>query len=264
MPALVELSGRPLMVFLFVLARVSGLVLTAPALGAPAGPKPVRLVLAVALALLIAPVFCDAPLPEISRPWQLLVPLCREAVLGLVMGLALMVLVAGMQSAGHVIGQMSGMSLAATVDPDTGSNSPLLGRLFGLVAIVIFLLIGGHRQLLAALLDTFHWMPPGRVGFSSGLVMTLSEITAQSFVLTLRATIPVMLALLMTALTLGLVARALPQLNVLAVGLGLNAMIALAVMSVSLGVAAWAFQEHVEAAMEAVRTALGSVRAGSS
>jgi flagellar biosynthetic protein FliR len=189
------------------------------------------------------------------------IPLARELVLGLVMGLALLILVAGIRAAGQIVGQMSGMSLAQLIDPETGSSSPLLGHLFGMLATAVFLIAGGHRQLLAALLDTFHWMPPGRVGFASGPIMTLSEIAGQSFLLALRATAPVVLALLLSAFVLGLIGRALPQLNVLAIGLGTNSMIALCTLVLSLITVVWVFQQHADNAVEAVSQAIAHCQA---
>jgi flagellar biosynthetic protein FliR len=256
MSAFVHGYQNQLLIFLFVLARVSGLVLATPGLNAQPAPKQVRLLLAVAIALLIAPVFWETPPPAMTQLLDLAIPLTRELVLGLVMGLVLLILVAAIRAAGQIVGQMSGMSLAQLTDPDTGTPTPLLGQLFGMLATAVFLIVGGHRQLLAALLDTFHWMPPGRVGFTSGPITTLSEVVGQSFLLALRVSAPVVLALLLSALVLGLIGRTLPQLNVLALGLGTNSMIAICTLALSLITVVWIFQQHTESALEVVTQAV--------
>lgn len=255
-----ELYRQQLIVFLFVLARVGGLVLATPALGARSAPKYVRILLAVAIALMITTVFWDTAPPQTDHALQMLIPLGREAVLGLVMGLALLILIAGIKAAGQVIGQMSGMSLAQVVDPETGAQSAVLGQLFGLVATAVFLISGGHRQLLTALLDTYRWMPPGHVGFSTGLVTTLTEVVGQSFLLAMRVCAPVLVALLLSTLVLGMIGRALPQINVLAVGLGLNSMIAMATLALSLVAAVWVFQEHADTTIRVLTDAMGNCR----
>jgi flagellar biosynthetic protein FliR len=260
MSAFVQAYQNQLLIFLFVLARVSGLVLATPGLDARPAPRHVRIVLAVAVALLITPVFWETAPPQMTHLLHLAIPLARELVLGLVMGLALLILVAGIRAAGQMVAQMSGMSLAEIVDPDSGAPLPLLGHLFGLLATGVFLIVGGHRQLLAALLDTFHWMPPGQVGFASGPLMTLSEIAGQSFLLALRATAPVLLALLLSALVLGLIGRALPQLNVLALGLGTHSTIALCTLALSLVTIVWIFQQHADTALAAITAAVESCR----
>ena len=262
MSSLFELSRQQVLVFLFVLVRVGGLTLVAPALDARFAPKTVRLLLAVAMALLVAPVYWQQPTVPDGDLVQLLVPLCREAVLGLVLGLALLFLVAGMRAAGHTIGQLSGMSIADIVSPE-GSGSTILGELFALLAITVFLVTGGHRQLLAGLLDTFAWMPPGQVGLSTGLTGTLSEVAAQSFLLAVRVAAPVLLSLAVTALVLGLIGRIAPQFNVLASGLGVNSLVALTTLSLSLASVAWIFQDQAQASLETVWNAIRALGHGS-
>ena len=95
------------------------------------------------------------------------------------------------------------MTIADIVSPEA-SGSTVLGELFALLATTVFLLTGGHRQLLAGLLDTFAWMPPGQVGFSAGLTGTLSEVAAQSFLLAVRVAAPVLLSLVVTAVGPGI------------------------------------------------------------
>jgi len=261
MSALVELYRDQLLVFLFVFARVGGLVVAAPVFGARGAPKYVRLLLAAAVALMIAPVFWSSLAPQTNHTLSLVITLAREVVLGLLLGLALLIVVTGLQIAGRIIGQMSGIALAETVDPDLGTTTPLFGRLFDLVATAVFLLAGGHRQVLAALLDSFAWIEPGGALFSTSLLETLNEVAAHSFLLAIRVSAPVVVALLLATLIVGFVSRAVPQLNSIMLGLSLNAMIAMAVLSVSLGGAAWLFNEHADAAIETVGSTLSTLAA---
>jgi len=263
MSALVEISRQQMLVFVFVLIRVAGLTLVAPALDARFAPQPVRLLLAVAVALLVAPLYWSMPtVPEGDWP-QLLVPLCREAVLGLVLGLTLLILVTGMRAAGQAIGQFSGMSMAEMADPVTGSGSPVLSELFALLATAVFLVTGGHRQLMAGLLDTFAWMPPGQVGFSAGVVGTLSEVAGHSLLLAVRVAAPVLVALVITSLILGLVGRLAPQFNVLASGLGVNSLVAWTTLSLCLASAAWIFHDQSQVSLDAVWNVIGRLGDGS-
>jgi flagellar biosynthetic protein FliR len=99
-------------------------------------------------------------------------------------------------------------------------------------------------------------MPPGEARFSENILTMLLELTTQSFVLGIRAAAPVLVALLLSVLVLGLISRTLPQLNVLAVGFSLNSMIMLATMAISLGAIAWLFQQEAGAALESIRGAV--------
>lgn len=247
------------LVFLFVLTRVSGLVLMAPLFGFRSTSWHTRGLLALAIALMITPI-SDWQLlsPLMANPWEVLAALCREAVLGLVLGTAIVLLVSAIQAAGQLIGQMSGMSLAEAVEPSVGSAATGFGKLFELTAIATFLLTGGHRQVLVALLDTFQWMPPGRVGFHAGLLATLQEVTAHSFDLALRACAPVLLALLLSALVIGVLNRLVPQINTLSVGFSMNMIVTMALVALTLGSMAWLFRGHVENTVAAVYEAMQS------
>lgn len=263
MSALVEISRQQLLVFVFVLIRVAGLTLVAPALDARFAPQAVRLLLAIAVALLIAPIYWSLPASPAGDGPHLLVPLCREAVLGLVLGLTLLILVTAMRAAGQAIGQLSGLSIAELANSDTAGSSPL-GELFALLATAMFLLTGGHRQVLAGLLDTFAWMPPGQVGFSAGMVGTLSEVIGHSLLLAVRVAAPVLVALVLTSLLLGLVARLAPQFNVLVSCLGVNSLITWTVLVLCLASAAWIFHDQTQVSLETVWGAIAQLGPGSS
>lgn len=258
MTELAFLYHQPILVFLCVLTRLSGLLLVAPMFGSRLAPRMTRLLLAVALALLIAPLHLHEMLPPATQPLQISAALTREAVLGLLMGLSLLVLAGGLQIAGQLIGQISGLSAGEFFDPELGGDASQLGKLFEIVATASFLLVGGHRQVLAALLDTFARLPPGQAGLPVGALETFVEILTQSFVLGIRAAAPVLVALLVATLVVGLVSRVWPQLHAFTIGFNLNAMLALALLSLTLGGAAWLYQEHTAAALDALRTALAS------
>jgi flagellar biosynthetic protein FliR len=85
---------------------------------------------------------------------------------------------------------------------------------------------------------------------------TFVLLLAQSFSLAVRAAAPVVTALLLSTLVMGLISRTLPQLNILAVGFGLNSMLAFGVLGLTLGGAAWVFQNQIESVLELLLEAL--------
>jgi flagellar biosynthetic protein FliR len=252
----------PLLCFLCVLARVSGLVFLAPLFGSRLAPRLARLLLAVSLALLITPLHLSATLPPLSQPLPIFVMLGREAILGLMLGLPWLVLAGGLQIAGQLLGQISGLAAGEFFDPEFGGDASQLGRLFEIVATASFLLVGGHRQIVAALLDLFTWLPPGQAQWTADALDLLVQILTQSFVLGIRAAAPVLAAVLLATLIVGLMSRVWPQLQAFTVGFNLNALLALALLSCTLGSAAWLYEEHTTAALEALRATLASFAQG--
>ncbi len=242
MDVLYSLYSHQFIVFLLVLTRISGLVTAAPVWSSPVIPMRVRALLAVSLSLIIAPMVWHQGISHADDLLNLLVLVAGEFVVGLSLGLAVTIYFSGLQLAGQVIGQMSGMSLADVVSPTTRSPVPVFSQFLHMLMLVIFVVSGGLEQLLDAMFSMFHQMPPGQAHFSAPLLEALSDIAAISFQLGLRVAAPVMVALLLSIMIMGLVSRTLPQLNVLAVGFSLNSIIALSALLLSIGFLLQIFQ----------------------
>jgi flagellar biosynthetic protein FliR len=243
--------------FLFVMLRVSGLLLVAPMFGAGTVSFRIRLMLALAVSLMTASVSAPVPLTILNDGQELLAAACREAVLGLVLGASMVIVFSGLRAAGQLIGQMSGMSLAEVASPGAGAAGTGYGRVFELVGVAAFLITGGHRRVLTALLDTFQWMPPGQVGFTTGLVGTLHEVTSRSLEFAVRAAGPVLMALLLSALLMGVLQRMVPQINSMSIGFSMNVVAALALVAFTLGSVAWTFQNEVDVAVTSFVDSVG-------
>ena len=148
-----------------------------------------------------------------------------EVLIGLTLGVGVLILFSGVQLAGQVIAQMSGLSLADVFNPGFDTSVPLISQFLYMFALAIYVISGGHRILMAGLLGTFSSIPPGAAGLSTSIVDAMSVLVTESFTLGVRAAAPATVALLLATLVMGLISRTLPQLNILAVGFGLNAMV---------------------------------------
>jgi flagellar biosynthetic protein FliR len=246
--------------FTLVFVRISGLVMTAPIFGTSDVPVQVRALLAFGLALLILPSQWHVPVEDPRNLVYYLVFLGSELAIGLTLGFGVVILFSGIEVAGHTIGQVSGLMIAEIFDPTTGNNTSVFSRLLFLVALALFVCIGGHRTVMAAMLDTFAAIPPGGAIDAGSLSRTLVTLVAQSFLLGLRASAPVLVALVLANIVLGLIGRTLPQLNVLVLGFGINSLLALAMLWLTLGAAVWVFQEQLDPALATLSEALGAAR----
>jgi len=119
----------------------------------------------------------------------------------------------------------------------------------------VFFLVGGHRLVLDALMRSFTWMPPGNGHLPDNLIESLTVVTSQSFEIAIRASAPVLVALLVATLIVALISRTLPQLNAVAVGLNFNSLIVMGMLALCVGSAAWVFQNEVEGVIDAVNLA---------
>ncbi len=265
-----QLDVEKFLLFTLVLTRVSGLTMTAPIYGTKDVPAQVRVFLAVALAILIVPSQWDIDViyPETTLNYMIFIG--SELLVGLCLGLGITILFSGVHLAGLMIGRVSGMMLADVFDPSMEANVPTLSRILFMVVLAVFVCIGGHRIVMGGLLDTFQTIPPGSLlpwslpgfqapssgGFEGTIPGTFVLLLTQSFYLGIRAAVPVVTALLLSTLVMGLISRTLPQLNIMMLGFGMNALLTFAIFWLTNGAAAMLFQPQVSAAMEALLEAL--------
>lgn len=241
------------LIFVLVLTRIGALVMTLPVLGGSSIPIQIRAFLAVAVSLLITPLHWGLQLPNIESLGGLGLLMGREAILGAALGTVVMILLSGMQLAGQVISQMSGLSLADVANPTFDTTVPILSQLLESLAIALFFLLGGHRLVLGALLESFTWLPPGAATLPEDLLQCLVEVTAHSFHVGIRASAPVMVALFLAVLVVALISRTLPQLNAVAIGLNFNAILVPLIVAVSIGSAAITFQNELATVLQSLR-----------
>jgi flagellar biosynthetic protein FliR len=246
---------RWILVFVLVLARTSGLMMVGPALGSIEVPLQIRGLLAVAAALVLTP-HVGATVAPPATLIDLAIAVAAELLLGLALGLTVALLLAGVQMAGQLAGQASGIGMGEIYNPALDATVPLFGQLLAQGAVAVYLILGGHRWLFDGLLETYRAIPPGAVAFNPDWARVLAEIVSQGLQLGLRVAAPATAALLLATLVLGLIGRALPQLNVLSLGFALNALVTLAVLSTSFGALAYAFGDEVQTALENVVDAL--------
>jgi flagellar biosynthetic protein FliR len=242
--------------FMLVFTRVSGLVITAPVFGKNQIPAQVRVFLALALAALVMPSQWTRVVTPPLTLLNLLVLIGGELVVGLCLGLGVDILFAGTQLAGQLIGRIAGETMAEVYDPSVDDSLPILSQFLNMLCLVVFVCIGGHRLVIAALLDTFQSLPPGGTGIPADAAGALVTLLAESFTLGIRAAAPVMTSLLLASLVVGLIGRTLPQLNVMALGFGVSALVAYGTLAMTLGAAVWAFQSQLEPALETLLDAL--------
>jgi len=245
-----------LVVFLLVLARISGLLVAAPWLAGAQIPQRGRAMLAIGIALVVTPPLIRISVAQPHGVVELLGLLVGELLVGLLVGVCVGALLAGMQVAGHLMGQISGMALADVVDPSSETSQSVFSQLLQLMATAIFFVVGGHRQVFRSLLDLYQAVPPGRASLDAPALELLVALLGQGFALGLRAAAPVVLALLVATALLGMISRTLPQLNILAVGFGVNALLVAACLLLSLGAVGLVFESELEEALRMLHQAL--------
>lgn len=236
--------GR-LLLFGLLLGRTCGLVMIGPLYGAKEIPMRARAIFAVALALLILPTQIAAQSPTPQTLLQFLTFVATEVAIGYSLSLGIWIAFTALHIAGQIIGQTSGMALADVFNPGLDTSVPLASQFLYLFGLAIWLLAGGHRLAMEGFLATFTAVPPGASLDYALLQQTLNALVMGSLELGFRVAGPVVAALLLATLVMGLISRTMPQFNIIAVGFGVNSLASLAMLSLSLGVVGYVFQDEI-------------------
>jgi len=202
---------------IFPLARILGFINTAPLWSSAGVSRRIRLMLGIALTLGI--MFVLPPMPELkpgSGPGMWV--LSQQVLIGMAMGFAVRVIFAAVDIAGAYISMQMGLGFATLYDPQNTAQTPVLSSFLTLLTLLVFLSMNGHLIYVGVLVRSFEVIPVGINTLSPDSWLNLVRLGSQLFSMGLLLALPVLIAQLITSLTLGILTRAAPQLNVFSIG----------------------------------------------
>jgi flagellar biosynthetic protein FliR len=229
-------------VFLFVLIRILAVVMVLP-LWSGQLPGTFRLSAAVWLSVIFSFVVPAASIPQFSNPQTLVVGAAQEFFIGAVLGFFMRMLLAAITLGGQLAGFQMGLAIANVIDPATSAQYSIIAQWLNLLALFVFLEINGHLMAVKILARSFEWIPPFAANVHATLLHDLVvDGGGEMFRLALGLAWPVTLTLLLVYLSLGLLARAAPQINMLMVGFPITISVGLIMFALSAG----SFTSHME------------------
>jgi flagellar biosynthetic protein FliR len=203
--------------YLWPFLRIGAFVMVMPLVGSAFVPVTVRLLIAVSLTIVVAPVLPASATPDIFSLAGFIL-LAQELVVGVAMGFAVQIVFDAITLGGQIIAMSMGLGFAVFLDHARGVNIPVLGQLFLLLGMLVFLSLDGHLALIQLLAESFRLLPMDAGGLSVPAIGFLIEWSAQLFVLALKIALPALTALIVVNLSFGVMSRAAPSLNLFAVG----------------------------------------------
>ena len=220
--------------YLWPFIRIGTFVMAMPVIGGTFVPKQVRLVLAMALTVVVAPTIPDfAQVSMLSIEGVILT--IQEVVIGVAMGFAVQLVFDAISLGGQVIAMSMGLGFAVFLDRERGVNIPVLGQLFLMLGMLVFLSLDGHLALIQLLADSFQTLPMSAGGLSQVAIASLLTWSKQIFVVAMMIALPAVTALLVVNLSFGVTSRAAPTLNLFAVGFPVAMLLGFVVIFLSLG-----------------------------
>lgn len=256
----ISYSAEKLQLLLLIILRASGLFLMAPIFGHRHLSSMIRVGLLILVSLILVSSLSLKPLPLSTSMWQLGGLAFRELLVGVVVGLVFNLLFIAIHTAGSLLGYQMGFAVVTQYDANLSSQVSILGQLWFIVAVLIFLTINGHHLMIRAFADSYELVPPGAAVAGGSFADMFIRLTAYIFVLALKIAAPVTVTLFMTDVALGTIAKTMPTLNVFFMGMPLKIGIGLTVMAMALPAAAWIFERAIgyfDTQLDFVLNALG-------
>lgn len=209
--------------------RILGFMLADPFYSSRSIGVQVRVPLCLFLAVLVAPLLPPMPTFPVVSAQGILIAV-NQLLVGVAIGFAVRLVFTAIEMAGNIAGLQMGMGFAMFYDPQTSANTPVVGQLFSLLNILVFLALGGHLVMIKVLVDSFGQLPIAAGPIGAEGFRLLAEQGAAIFRMGVLLSLPVIGSLLITNLAIGVMTRAAPQLNVFAVGFPLMLVIGVATL----------------------------------
>ncbi len=223
-----------LITFFWPLTRILAMIASAPILGNPSVPVRVKLGLAIMITLLVVPTLKE-PIPQIDPGSGIgMLILMQQIMIGVAIGFIMRIVFVAVEMAGEIIGLQMGLGFAVFFDPQSSGQVALIGRFLGVIASLAFIAIDGHLIMIALISQSFHTLPIGPTGITESTFTVLANWGGEIFKSGLQLSLPVLTALLITNLALGVLTRAAPQLNIFAVGFPLTLSIGFLILALSI------------------------------
>jgi flagellar biosynthetic protein FliR len=188
-----------------------------PVIGSSFVPVRIRLLLAVTLTIVMAPVLQSVPAAEFLSLAGVLMIL-KELAIGIVMGFVVQLVFDAITLGGQIIAMSMGLGFAVFLDRTRGVNIPVLGQLFLMLGMLIFLSLDGHLAMIQLVADSFRILPIATGQLSTSAISAVLEWSSQLFVVAVKIALPAITALIVVNLSFGVMSRAAPTLNLFAVG----------------------------------------------
>ncbi len=234
----IQIAIQPLIesltVYVWPFIRIGAFLVVMPLIGGSFVPTRIRILFAVVLTMVIAPI---VPVPRSLDVLSAagLVTVVQEIGIGLIMGFLVQLVFDAIALGGQVIGMGMGLGFAVFIDRARGINIPVLGQLFLMLGMLIFLSLDGHLSMIQLLAASFHNFPIAGPGLTLVMLQDLLLWTGQLFVFALKIALPAIASILVVNLSFGVMSRAAPTLNLFAVGFPVTMLLGFVVVFMNMG-----------------------------
>lgn len=217
-------------VFLLVFVRMTGLFVIAPIFSRRNIPTALKIGFSFLLALILMNTIEVTDLDNYTNLYQYALLIIKEFIVGITIGYVAYLVFIAIYMAGQVIDMQIGFGMVNVIDPMSNIQIPVTSNFYFILSMLLFLLANGHHLLVRALFESYQYIPIGGAVFNNDLMNDVIRAFGNIFFIGFKISAPIVAAILITDVALGVISRTVPQLNVFVVGMPLKILLGIAVM----------------------------------
>jgi len=260
--ALVDAISPHIAPCLLVIFRFGGLMVYGPVFGSSVVPVRVRVFLSFILGIATYPVISQTVAGGATLDlalWTLAPLVAMEVTFGLIIGFVASLPLIAAQTGGLVMGQQMGLGFARFYNPGIDDEADVVGQVLFLMTLAAFVMVGGHEQMVHAVLRSFEHLPLGGFSPDVGLLSLLSGLLLSAFEIALRVAAPLLALIFLETVAMGFVAKTVPQLNILSLGFPVRILAGLFIIMIGLVAIDQVLMEAIEHMLGATFTWIESL-----
>ncbi len=220
--------------YALVLLRMTAFIFSMPLFGAGSVPTPVKVLFSLVLTVVLAPLIVTKAASSLAISEDVILWAGRELLIGLFLGFIMRMYFFAVSVAGELIGISSGLASAQIFNPSLGSTSNVIEQLQVMLATLLFLAMNGHHFFIEGLIKSFQTLPIGVFGLNLDGFQTVGTMLTDVTIFGLKIAAPVMVSIFLTNLGMGIIGKAVPQINVLVTSLQVTILVTFFVLVVSI------------------------------
>lgn len=227
-------SPREVIFFMLILSRVAGIFAALPVFGGRRLPIRIKVITVLMITLVCFPTLSVSVPQTPTDAFSLGLLALSELMVGLTLAFITQIIFAAVEFSGQIIGMQMGFTISSIIDPSQGTQTQIMSVIQTLFATLMFLSLNIHHLFIRAIIDSFRVIPLGGWHLNGELLNFLVQRTADIFIIGIRLAAPVMVALLLTTVALGIMARSFPQMNVFMISMPLNIGLGLVILGMTI------------------------------
>ncbi len=223
-----------LLTYFFVVIRTGGILFTVPVFGSAMLKPQVRMALALMIAVVLYPFVTPVPFGGDINAALLILQIFKELLIGIAIGTMTSTLFTGVQLGGYLLDFQMGFSMVNVMDPETGSSFSYVSQVQNVLLILVFIAIGGPALIIQAISYSFTMIPTGNFEINPNALLFAVTLFGKVFIIAVTLTAPPLIVLMATNAVMGVMARLIPQINLLVVGFPIKIAVGIIMFALSL------------------------------